>query len=179
MLRRNTRRLLAASILVCSPALALAQQSGVVSAECSRPVIIVRPPEVCETNYAGTLIIDRHEFRILTDCSITDQIERAFEKMDFDASCRDGAVRVSIGRCSPDVRWLDGAYCLKVERWDGRIFARPERRVIIDVPHRAPDHERARRGPRADAGPYHPDRPGAEGGIKAALKIRISTEDRW
>ena len=184
MLRRNTHRLLAASVLVCSPALALAQQSGLVSAECNRPVIVIRPPQACEPNYAGTLIIDRHEFRILSDCSITEQIERAFEKMDFDTSCRDGAVRVSTGRCSPDVRWLDGQYCLKVERCDGRLFVRAERRVTFDTPRRAPDNDRAhrgvdRRGPRADARPFHPDRPGADSAIKAALKIKISTEDRW
>src|SRR3954465_7285368 len=118
MFRMNLRRMLGATVVLCSPALALAQQAGVVSAECNRPVVVIRPAPVCDPAYAGTLIINGREFRIVTTCAIDGQVERAFEEMDFDASCRAGAVRVSVGRCAPDVRWIDGAYCLKVERCD-------------------------------------------------------------
>lgn len=182
---RTNMMLLGASFLVCASGAAMGQ-SGPVSAEHSRSVIIVRQPVSRDCNFAGTLIINCREFRITTDCPITEQIERAFEAMDFDASCRGGRVRVSLGNERPEVRWIDGEYCLETERCDGRLFVTPVRHVITEPEYRADYRGRARdsrgqgrSGSHAEIAVYHPDRPGSDGGIKAALKVKINTGDRW
>ena len=84
-----------------------------------------RPVVSRERDYAGTLTIDGHAFRINTCESVVHQVRDAFEHMGYHASCAGRSVRVSTVRGGPEVCWRNGDYTLQFRERRGSISITP------------------------------------------------------
>ena len=84
-----------------------------------------RPIVQRERDYAGTLTIDGHVFRINTCEPVQHQIRDAFEHMGYRATCTGRAVRISTHHGGPEACWRNGDYTLEFRERRASVSVTP------------------------------------------------------